>query len=115
MLLRLALDAIEQLLLLASGRDAALAVCWAVYVVLHLPSSLAAPAARAAAVRSLLELTVPQWAVDARAHSVLACTLGLPHAWLESAQVCTRARSVCACMMPSRFMLVMCATACDVN
>lgn len=86
-LLRLARDAVEQLALMASGRDAALAVCWAVYVVLHLPPALAPPAARAAAVRALLERSAPQWSVDARAHAVLGSTFGVPLEWLEAAQV----------------------------
>jgi hypothetical protein len=102
-LLRLALDTVEQLLLLASGRDAALAVCWAVYVVVHLPPSLATAAARAAAVQSLLERTAPQWALDARAHKFLSGTLGLPPAWLEVAQVGSFDCGVCVCVRECLF------------
>lgn len=72
---------------MASSREAAGAVCWAIYVVLHLPPTLAPAAARTAVVRSLLERTVPKWAGDAKAHAFLTDTLGLPCAWLDAAQV----------------------------
>ena len=85
-LLRLALDAAEQLLLLADGREAARAAAWASYAVLHLGPALAPAACREAAVRALLELTAPQWAGDAAARDFMTATLGLPAPWLAAAQ-----------------------------
>jgi len=71
---------------MATGRDAAVASCWAVYVVLHLGSDLAPSAGRDAAVCALLELTAPAWGGDTSAQHFLTSTLGLPPAWLAAAQ-----------------------------
>lgn len=86
MLLRLTLDAVQQLLLMASGREAAAACCWAVYAVLNLAPALAASPVRTAAARSLLQMTAPHWAGCRWAHEFLTGTLGLPPAWLSLAQ-----------------------------
>lgn len=83
---RLALDAVQQLLLMASDREASAVACWSVYVLLHLTPSLASNAERRAAVRSVLELTVPQWSEDSWAQDFLTNKLGLPLSWLEMAQ-----------------------------
>lgn len=89
---------------------------WAVYVALHLPGAVA-PAARAVAVRELLNRSALDWADDAGVKRIFIDTLKIPPAWLEEAQVrslvylCVNVCRSFACIMTG--VLLLYCWACD--